>query len=47
MRSQHAAIWHVAQTPAEALHLAQTTPCGVQIQQYCFGQNQSWRLLQS
>ena len=26
MRSQHAAIWHVAHTPAEALHLAQTTP---------------------
>ena len=26
MRSQHAAIWHVAQTPAETLHLAQTTP---------------------
>ena len=26
MRSQHAAIWQVAATPAEALQLAQTTP---------------------
>ena len=26
MRSEHSAIWHVADTPAEALQLAQTTP---------------------
>lgn len=26
MRSQHAAIWQIASTPEEALHLAQTTP---------------------
>lgn len=26
MRSEHTTIWHVADTPAEALHLAQTTP---------------------
>lgn len=26
MRSQHAAIWQIASTPEEALHLVQTTP---------------------